>query len=265
MVWRIRGKIKRFHKAFLPLMLPLAASAAGTAGTAAAAGGAAAGGSALLGGLISGAGGLLGGLFGGGDDDTETQTLQYAQLPGYEESDAARKEMASRLQEWGGQEGYGAISPEWGDIWDRAKSKVSRYYWGDVGGTGLAGKVKAGAARRGMSDSPAIDTLMTRMGQQEGQQLGDMGIEQAMQEALFGEKGRQDWFSQMQNLASMKPSYTSTGSITTGSSGASTGEMVGELGSTIGSAVQSYGQNQWMENYLQEMLGGGNLGVASPN
>jgi len=260
MLWRRRGNIQRFHKAFLPLLMPLAASV-GTGG--AAAGGMSAGMGALFGGLISGGGGLLGSLFGGGDDETVEKKLQYAQLPGYEESDEARGEMWSRLQDWGGQEGYGAIAPNWDEIWESAKGKVGRYYWGDVGGTGLAGKVRAGAARRGVSESPAVDTLITQMGQQEGQQLGEMATEQATQKTASGEAGRQNWFSQMQGLAGMKPAYASSGSITTGSGGeASTGELIGGLGSSIGGAVTQYSQDKWMQNYLQEMLGKSKLGVA---
>lgn len=215
----------------------------------------------LYGGIASGAGGILGGLFGG--DDYEQPELQVKNLPGYEESDQARKEIQARLQEWGALPGYGAISPDWGDIWERAKGKVSRYYWGGPGGTGLAGKVKAGAARRGVSESPAMDTLMTRMGQQEGIQLGEMGTEQALQEALFGERGRQSWFGQMQNLASMRPSYATSAGVSQ-PQGQSTGQMLGDLGSAAGGAIQQHSQNQWMQNYLKEMLGKGNLGVADP-
>lgn len=211
-------------------------------------------GAAAVGGGLGIAGSMMGG------DDSEGTQLLYEQLPGYEESDAARKDMWGRLQEWGALPGYGAISPDWGDIWERAKGKVGRYYWGGPGETGLAGKVKASAARRGVSDSPALESMLTRMGQQEGIQLGEMGTEQALQEALFGERGRQNWFGQMQGLASMKPAYTSTGSITTGQ-GASTGQLIGDLGSAAGGAFQQAGQNKWMQNYLQEMLGQSNLGI----
>ena len=220
---------------------------------------AAIGGTALVGSSAIGA-------FGGGGDDSISKDISYKELPGYEESDEAREAMSGKLQDWGGQEGYGAIAPNWDEIWESAKGKVGRYYWGDVGGTGLAGKVKAGAARRGVSESPAIDTLLTQMGQQEGQQLGDMATEQATQKLAFGEKGRQDWYSQMQNMANMKPAYTSSGSITTGSGGdTSTSELMGDLGSSmIGLGMQS-GQNQWMQNYMQEMLGNSSLGVSGSN
>ena len=220
---------------------------------------AAIGGTALVGSSAIGA-------FGGGGDDSISKDISYKELPGYEESDEAREAMSGKLQEWGGQEGYGAIAPNWDEIWESAKGKVGRYYWGDVGGTGLAGKVKAGAARRGVSESPAIDTLLTQMGQQEGQQLGDMATEQATQKLAFGEQGRQNWYSQMQNMANMKPAYASSGSITTGSGGdTSTSELMGNLGSSMVGLGMQTGQNQWMQNYMQEMLGNSNLGVGGIN
>ena len=220
---------------------------------------AAIGGTALVGSSAIGA-------FGGGGDDSISKDISYKELPGYEESDEAREAMSGKLQDWGGQEGYGAIAPNWDEIWESAKGKVGRYYWGDVGGTGLAGKVRAGAARRGVSESPAIDTLLTQMGQQEGQQLGDMATEQATQKLAFGEQGRQNWYSQMQNMANMKPAYASSGSITTGSGGdTSTSELMGNLGSSMVGLGMQTGQNQWMQNYMQEMLGNSNLGVGGIN
>jgi len=201
-----------------------------------------------------------------GEDEEEKTTVEktYEQLPGYEESDEAREAMSGKLQEWGGQEGYGAIAPNWDEIWESAKGKVGRYYWGDVGGTGLAGKVRAGAARRGVSESPAIDTLLTQMGQQEGQQLGDMATEQATQKLAFSETGRQNWYSQMQNMANMKPTYANTETTTTQPNDIMS-QMIGGLGSALGIAAQQSGQNQWMQNYMQEMLGNSSLGVGGIN
>ena len=215
----------------------------------------------IYGSAIGAGGGILGGLLGGGDE-FEQPEIQVKELPGYPEADVARGEIAGKLKEWGTLPGYGAISPEWGDIWERAKGKVGRYYWGEPGETGLAGKVRAGAARRGVSESPAIDTLMTRMGQQEAIQLGEMGTEQAMQEALFGEKGRQDWFGQMQDLAGMRPSYATPAGVSQPQA-PSTGEMVGELGSAITGAGMQYGQNQWMQQMMNQMMYGAPAGSAT--
>ena len=207
--------------------------------------------------------GASAGWFGDGGDEWEQPEIQVKELPGYPEADVAREKIAGRLEEWGAQPGYGAISPDWGDIWERARGKVGRYYWGGPGETGLAGKVRAGAARRGVAESPAMETLIGRMGQQEALQLGEMGTEQALQESLFGEKGRQDWFSQMQNLAQMRPSYATTAGVSQPQT-MGAGEAVGELGATITGAGMQAGQNRWMMNYLKEMLGQGQLGLADP-
>lgn len=172
--------------------------------------------------------------------------IGYTELPGYKESDTAREEISSKLKGWGEKPGYGAISPDWADVWDRARSKVSRYYGGGPAGPGLASKVKASAARRGVSESPALETTLSRMGIQEGIQLGDMATEQALQEALFGEKGRGDWMTNMFRMAGMKPAYATSTGVAQGF-GPSMGETVGEAGSALGTMLQQKGQNKWME------------------
>ncbi len=197
-------------------------------------------------------------------DAPEQPEIQVKKLDEYPESGAARETMAGKLQEWGDQPGYGAISPDWGDIWERAKNKIGRYYWGGVGETGLAGKVKASAARRGVSESPAMETQLTRMGQQEGLELKDVASEQALQESLFGEQGRQNWFGQMQNLAGMKPSYATSAGVTQPQVPGA-GAAMGELGSSIAGIGQQYAQNKWMDDYLKRMVGQQNLGTARPS
>jgi len=149
-------------------------------------GGAAGGvGGYMLGGPIGSGIGMLGGglagLFSGGGDEEEDYQWsmppdpKFFQAPEYEETKAARGAWGEKLQQWGDQPGYGAIAPDWADIWGRAKKRVSQYYWGGPeGGQGISGKVKASAARRGVADSPAGETMLMRMGATEAGQLGDI-------------------------------------------------------------------------------------------
>lgn len=175
--------------------------------------------------------------------------MAHQELPEHPESKQARQDISAKLKEFETQPGYGAISPDWGDIWNRAKGKISRYYWGEPGSTGLAGKVKASAARRGVSDSPAMETMLTQMGQQESLDLNDANIEQTLQEALMGETGRRNWMEDMFRLSGITPAYQTSTGVAKGF-GPSTGEMMGELGSAIGKAGQQYGQNRWMERMM---------------
>ena len=209
--------------------------------------------------VVGGGLGILGSQM--GRRDFEQPEIQVKKLEEFPESEQARKDIAGRLQEWGDLPGYGAIEPDWGDIWERAKGKVSRFYWGGVGDTGLAGKVKASAARRGVSESPALQTQLTKMGMQEGLELKDIASEQALQEAAFGETGRQNWFTQMQNLARMKPTYATTAGVAQPQV-PGTGEMLGELGSSVAGLGQQYAQNKWIQYYLKRMMGQQNLVVA---
>ena len=208
-------------------------------------------GAAAIGAGASIYGGYQAGKGGDGGQKGTTTDYTYKQLPEYPESEQARQGISGKLQEWGTQPGYGAIAPDWGEIWERAKGKVSQYYWGGAMDKGLAGKVKAGAARRGVSESPAIDTLMTRMGMSEAGQLKELAGEQSEAEATFGETGRQNWLTSMQNLAGMKPSFVTGSNVVTGPQ-TGTGEMIGQLGSSISGAGQQYSQNKWLENLLNQ-------------
>lgn len=227
------------------------------------------------------------GSFFGGDDEPETympkvefleapaakwrgapKPEQYAEFP---EAEQARKTWFGKLQEWGKEPGYGAISPDWDDIWQRAQSKVSQYYWGGPGGQpGLAGKVRGSAARRGVSQSPALETELTRMGMQEASDIKGMATEQAVQEAKFGEAGRQNWFQSLMGLTGVRPRYhqpqgmwqqpyANVEQVSPVSTTPGMGELISELGSTVGTAYGQKQQQDWYSELLKDVLaqGGG--------
>jgi len=153
----------------------------------------------------------LGKLFGGGGDDSgttvERSAPQFLQNPEYEEAKGARATWWDKLQQWGSQPGYGAIAPNWGDIWKRAQDKIRHHYWGGPGGqTGISDKVRASAARRGVSESPALETQIGQMGMQEASDLSGIATTMATKEAEFGEQGRQNYMRQLMGLAEQKPS-----------------------------------------------------------
>lgn len=235
-------------------------------GTAAGAAGGAAMGTSIMPGwgtVIGGAaGGILGGVGGlfGEDKDKQyapAQTpVQFNKAPEYDESVGARETAWERLQQWGQQPGYGAIAPDWGDIWSRAKKKVQQYYWGGPGGEpGLADKVRSSAAQRGVSDSPALQTGLTQMGYSEGDKLQNMAIEQAVQEAQFGETGRQNWMGNVQNMANMRvPGQFSGGQnynpYTTYAPKEDT--TTSDLFSAVGDYAGSQGNKSWMEELMKK-------------
>lgn len=159
---------------------------------------------------------FIGDIFGGGDKETtQTQTNDIRQLPDYAEAEGARAKWWDTLQKWAGQPGYGAISPDWNNIWENARQKVQRHFFGGPEGPGLNATVRANAARRGVADSATGDTLLQRSGFQQGNMLMDLAVKQAMDEVNLGEKGRETWLGSVQNLAGLKPSFMNYGSTST--------------------------------------------------
>lgn len=190
--------------------------------------------------------------------------LVYKQLPDYPESEQARKEWLSRLMSWGGEgANYGATDMNWEEIFNTAKDKINRYYWGDaLGGGGLSGKVKASAARRNVSQSPALENQLTAMGFQQSQDLSDLYSGLTTQKAQYTESARNTWLSSLMNLAGLKPSYvTGTGAVS-GSSTYGAGNMVGDISSGLSSLFSQYSQQQWLNNLIS---GSGNDGASLPS
>ena len=227
------------------------------ASSAAGAGGAAAGSglSWLLPAAIGGGSALLGGLFGGKDDE-EDQPPQFIRAPEYEEAEGARGKWWEQLQQWGEDPNYGAISPDWADIWQTAQQKVKQYFWGGPTQPGLAGKVKASAARRGVSESPALETELTRMGQEEAGMLREMATEQAVQKASFGEQGRQTWLQSLTGLSQQKPAGTWwTPGGESGQTGG-IGQMISTIGRAAGQALGEQGYRNLYEEMLDKVLKG---------
>ena len=135
---------------------------------------------------------------------TEAKPL-WEQQPDYKESEGARVKWWDLLQQFGGEEGYGAISPDWGDIWENAQKKVQQYFWGSPTDPGLKGKMDASLARRNRSEDPAAQTMMSRMGATEGGLLSSMATEQATKKAEFSELGRQNYMQNLMQLSGMNP------------------------------------------------------------
>lgn len=163
-------------------------------------------------------GGGGGGGGGGGYDQVpqkgQRTENEWVQLPDYPEATGARENWWSTLQKWQTEPGYGAIQPDWNSIWENARGKVSRYFGGGPEGPGIDSKVKAGLARRGMSENPASDALLQRSGFQQGNMLQDLAVEQATKQAELGEQGRTTWLSSLMHLAGLKPRFA-LGSTTT--------------------------------------------------
>ncbi len=190
---------------------------------------------------------------------SSTQSVDYKQLPEYSESTAARGDWANTLKTWASQPGYGAIQPDWNSIWENARGKVNRYYNGGPEGPGLIAGVKSNLAARGMSENPASETQIANLGMQQGNQLQDIAVQQAQSQAALSEQGRQGWLSSIMQLAGLKPSFVSSGGVT---SQTQMTDPWSSAAGTIGSlGVQAFGQNQ--QNQLLDKLLKSNQGSTS--
>lgn len=204
----------------------------------------------VVGGLISAGAGFLG----GNKKDGETE-LKYGREPKeYEESKGARGEWWDKLQQWGEMPGYGAISPDWGEIWERAKRKVGAYFKGTPTSTGLYDKLKASGARRNVSDSPAMDKMLLKAQAEESGQLRDVSSDQALAEAQFGETGRQNWMQQIMQLSGLQRPQAQAYTQTTGGEGNNIADMVSGLGGAVGEGISDWQNKNWMEKMYEKMF-----------
>jgi hypothetical protein len=198
-----------------------------------------------------------------GGNDTSESTYTPTQLPDYPEATQSRQNLSSTLQQWSTQPGYGAIQPDWNDIWNKASQKIQQYYGGTAMNPGVMDTINASVARRNMQDSPAGSVLQGRMLAEEGGQLSDLAGQQSLAQAQISQQGQQTWLNAMMNLAGMKPSYgggTTTSSSPTDYSG---------ITSTIGQGLGQYATQKSQQDFytqMARMMGaspGYNLGQAA--
>ncbi len=148
--------------------------------------------------------GNISGGYGRSTSRTERAPLEFAQQPEFPEAEGARGAWWEKLQQFGGDPDYGAISPDWADIWENAQKKVRQYFWGSPTDPGLVGKVKASAARRGVSESPAMEGAISRMGATESNVISDMATQEAQSRAEFAEGGRQSYLQNLMQLSNVR-------------------------------------------------------------
>jgi len=138
----------------------------------------------------------------------ETARPEFIKSPEYEEAKGARQSWWQRLQDWGASPSYGAVSPSWEDVWQKGAQKVRDYYWGTASSPGLIGKVKGSAARRGVSDQPALGKEITKMAVSEGRDIADMTTQQNIAQAQLGEQARMNWLKSLMGLSQLSPRGT---------------------------------------------------------
>ena len=201
-------------------------------------------------------------LFGGGSKDSTIQTSNDWQMaPEYSEAVGARGNWYDTLNQWGSMPGYGAVQPDWDEIWNNAKQKVTEFYRGGTAGPGQDARVKSNLAERGMSENPSAEGVLGRLSQAEGNSLMDIAVKQATQKAELGEKGRTNWLQSMQSLAGLKPQMLNYGStMDTSTQPLSPAAKIGfGFGDTIGGETGSGGDLKDTISQFANMFGLGDI------
>lgn len=199
--------------------------------------------------LISAGSSLLGGALNKNKDDNE---LEFKEQPESPEVSGARSQWYKAVQDFGGQPGYGAIAPNWGDIWSQAQQRVRDYFGGTPTMTGAADRVRASAARRNVSDSPAIEAELSKLGAEEGRILGDIASNQSLAEAQFAESGRQSWLGNLKDISGLGAKQ---GQFYTPEKQLGIGDMIAQVGGAAGDALTQYNQRKWYEDLLKKYPG----------
>jgi hypothetical protein len=169
---------------------------------------------------------LCGGCFGGDDEQSSTsqQTINYTP-----EATEAQSTWSNWLKSALSSGDYGATDMNWNDIFSSAENKINQYYWGGVGTTGLAGKVKASAARRNASQSPAVENQLSLLGMQQSGDLSDLITNLTTQKASYTESARKNWLSSLSNLAGLSSGSTTETTTTGADDDSSFSSILGSL------------------------------------
>lgn len=203
------------------------------------------GGSAVL--------GVGAGLLGGDSTSTQDQTQTFKAGP---EAQKALTTWSDTLQNWGQQPGYGAIQPDWDQIWNLASQKIQQYYSGTALSPGVNDAIKASVAGRNVGDSSTPEVLKARMGIEQGQQMANFAGQEAIQKTQTEQTGQQTWLNSLQALASSTQGGTQSGTSTTTSPTDLSG-ITSSLGQGLGTLAAQNNQKNWLSQ-LSALLGKGN-------
>lgn len=196
--------------------------------------------------------GIGGGLSAYGKSQQKT-TNKLTQLPEYPEADASRKQWWERLQTWGADPNYGAISPDWNSIWEATQRKVTQFYEGGPLEPGMKARLKSSLARRGMSENPASDYMLSAMDAKKYGELKDLSVAQNKDQADRVEAGRQYWGNSMADLSKQKPSFIQTSETKNPAAWAN----------ILGSAVSAGGQAYTLGNMFSAPANAAGTGLNS--
>lgn len=220
---------------------------------------------AIIGGSVIGAGsGLIGDAMNGGKPQIQDQ---YTQGPDFQVNQNATNNLYSTLTQMQSEPDYGAIQPDWNDIWNQTQEQVQNYFGGTATTPGVNDQINASFAQRGMSGDPAASYLQAASGANEAQDLGNLSAQQNIAKNQFGLTAQQNWLqdiSQFQNNTANQAGNWS-GAIVSPTEGQQVASTFGTVGSAAATAGINANNMNTQDAYLQSILNPqATAGYASP-
>lgn len=208
--------------------------------------------------LVVGGAGVLGGTALSAKSKPDV-TNDWLQNPEYANSQEARDTWWGKLQEWGNDPNYGAIAPDWNDIWQQTQQQVKSYFEGSAMAPGVNDAIKGSFAQRGMGGQAGETFALASSGATEAQQLANLQAQQNIAKNQFAETGRQNWLNSLNQFQAQKPGGEWQTQINP-----SSGQIWGNALSQVGGAIGSYGMSGIMSGIgsgWTSGIGGGYSGM----
>ena len=203
--------------------------------------------------LIVGGAGVLGGAALSANSKPDVSN-DFLKNPEYAHSQDARDTWWQTLQNQQNDPtgAYGAIAPDWADIWQQTQQQVKSYFEGSATTPGVNDAIKGSFAQRGMGGQAGESFNLAASGANEAQQLGNLSAQQSIAKNQFALAGQQNWLNSLQNFQAQRPSGEWQTQVNP-----SSGQIWGNALSGVGGAVGSYGMNQLgaqqQQNWMKDM------------
>lgn len=153
---------------------------------------------------------------------------------------------------------FGAISPDWNDIWSQTQQQVQDYFNGTATSPGVNDQIKSSFAQRGMSGDPAASYLTAASGANEAQELGNLSAQQNIAKQQFAQTGKQNWMNSIAQLQNQTSNSASGGDWNTVVTPNPLQQIVGAVAPVAAAAVTSgassaanTANNSWLQSLVQ--------------
>lgn len=196
---------------------------------------------------------------------------EYAQGPNYQNNQEISNQWKNWLTDAESDPNYGAIAPDWNDVWQQTQEKVKEYYNGTAMTPGINDAIKGSFAQRGMGGQAGETFALAASNANQAKDLSNASIQQNISKQTFANQGKNDWLGSMSNFinGTNQGAGNWSGAIPYQTKDQSTANMLGAVGSGLASNITTGAmqqqQNNWMQNMLQQNYSGAAGGINGGN